>query len=548
MRMSNRGTWCLALPLVGASLLVAGEARATDATEFPDNGSEQGMRGGAWVARASDPLAAFYNPAGLAGQPTRLVLQVNSGSQRTCFTRQKALNDSTSDGIKPGGTYPQVCSDAGYGVDPQLAFTLRLTPKIGIGIAPLLAPSAANGNTNYPEFATYGGAANQAEPGRNLLTASNLVLVTPTLGIGIEVLDRLRVGASFQLGIATFSFTNASVELNQDMSSPQTDLKAKLSGHDYFIPGFTLGTLWSPIDNLDVAGWYKWSAPVDASGDVTVQQNYYQATATNMPATINTTDTTQPNCGYTSTATKSNPCGSGGNASIHFARPMEAKIGVRYHMLRKNVAYDEHVRDPMAQDVFDLEADLTWANNSAMDILQIRFPGTGGTGNGVGTIPINGTPGVIPPNADLPLHYSDVVGIRLGGDWNVMPDQLAIRGGGFYQSPAQTGSNTQYQGLAFALGSMVGLAVGGTYRIHLGPGSNALELSAGFEHVFVSDESYTGTGGIPALAGTQCNPASAPKGNVCPGGKPTYRTNWAVNLGTITNSINVINAGLGYRF
>jgi hypothetical protein len=49
-------------------------AHATGITEFPDNGSEQSGRGGAWVARASDPLAAFYNPAGLAGQPTRLIL------------------------------------------------------------------------------------------------------------------------------------------------------------------------------------------------------------------------------------------------------------------------------------------------------------------------------------------------------------------------------------------------------------------------------------------------------------------------------------------
>ena len=101
MRMTIRGPWSLALPLLGASLFSAAEARATDATEVPDNGSEQGMRGGAWVARASDPLAAFYNPAGLAGQPARLILQSNNGSQRTCFTRIKALNDTTSDNVKP---------------------------------------------------------------------------------------------------------------------------------------------------------------------------------------------------------------------------------------------------------------------------------------------------------------------------------------------------------------------------------------------------------------------------------------------------------------
>jgi long-chain fatty acid transport protein len=527
-------------------MFFAGKARATDATEVPDNGSEQGMRGGAWVARASDPLAAFYNPAGLAGQPTRLILQSNFGSQRTCFTRIKASNDPSVDGVIGGGSYPQVCSSAAYGVDPQLAMTIRLSSKVGLGIAPLLAPSSASGSKSFPEFTTVNNVANQAEPGRYLLTSQNIVLLTPTVAIGAEILDRLRVGASFQFGIATFSFTNASLGQNAAGGSANADLKSDLSGHDYFIPGFTLGTIWSPTDNLDVAAWYKWTAPVDASGDVNVQYNYYPATAANMPGSISTTDTTQGDCGFKSAATTNNPCGSGGNASVHFSRPMEAKIGLRYHQPRKGIPYDEHLRDPIAQDVFDVEADGTWANDSAMDFLQIRFPGTA---EGVGTIPINGTPGHIPPNADVPLHYSDVFGVRVGGDVNVLPDQLALRGGAFYQTPSQTGTNTQYQGLAFATGSMVGLALGGTYRIHFGPGTSALELSAGFEHVFLGTESYDGTGGVDALAGTPCaNGANPTNASTCPGGHQTYRTEWAVNLGTITNSVNIINAGLGYRF
>ncbi len=390
MRMSNRGFWSLALrlavPLVGASLLCAGEARATDATEFPDNGSEQGMRGGAWVARASDPLAAFYNPAGLAGQPTRVIVQSNFGSQRTCFTRLKAMNDTTADGVMGGHSYPQSCTQPGTGLDPQLAMTFKLTPRIGLGIAPLLGPSAANGMSNYPEFAQYGTTPNQPDPGRYLLTAQNVLLVTPTIGLGAEVIDRLRVGASFQFGIAHFSFTNASVGVNMDGSSPSTgDLKADLTGHDYFIPGFTLGTIWSPTDQIDIAGWYKWSAPVDASGDVLVQYDYYSATAGNTPAAIKTTDTSQPNCGYAAPATASDPCKTGGNATVHLSRPMEAKVGVRFHLPRKNIPYDEHTRDPMAQDIFDIEADLTWAHNSTMDALHISFPGT----NGAGVIPIN---------------------------------------------------------------------------------------------------------------------------------------------------------------
>jgi long-chain fatty acid transport protein len=532
-----------------ACFVVTREARATDGTEIPDNGSEQSGRGGAWVARASDPLAVFYNPAGLAGQPTRIVLQSNFGSQRTCFTRLKASNDTTSDGVRPGAAYPQVCNGAGYNPDPQLAMTIRLTPRIGLGLAPLLAPSAAGGNSGFPEFANVGRMPNSPSPGHYLLTSENILILTPTVGVGVEVADRLRVGASLQWGIAHMSFSTGVLSENVDKESPSdNDIKATLTAHDYFIPGITLGAIWSPSNQIDLAVWYKWSSPIHATGDALLQYPYYLDTANRMPGNISVTDTSQRNCGFVSKYTANDPCGNGGNASVHVARPMEAKIGVRFHVPRKGVVYDEHTRDPMAQDVFDVEADLTWANDSVMDDLYIRFPGNQGSGS----LPIHlggGFSPNIPPKDDIPLHYSDVAGVRLGGDWNLLPDQLTARAGGFFQTPSQTGGNVQYQNLAFANGSQFGLAVGGTYRLHFGSRTSALEISAGYEHVFLSTESYDGPGGIDAVAGTTCNGGgNVTSGGLCANGHPAYRTNWAVNLGTITNSVNILNAGLGYRF
>jgi hypothetical protein len=544
---------CLAL--AGALLGFAGPARATDATEVPDNGSEQTGRGGAWVARASDPLAAFYNPAGLAGQPTRLVLQSNIGTQRTCFTRIKSskaangINDATNDGVSLGGVYPEVCNAAAYSAAPQAAMTLRLTPRIGLGLAPLLTPSSVGGNSSYPEFAKVGGMPNSPSPGHYLLTSQNIILLLPTVAFGVEIVDRLRLGMSLQWGIAHMTFSNGLPAVNEDGDSPtSSDVKATLTAHDYFIPGFTVGAIWSPSDEVDLAGWYKWSSPIRATGDAQAEYPYYADTAAGMPGKLSTTDTSQSNCGFVGPSTTNDPCKSGGNASVHLARPMEAKIGVRFHVPRRGIVYDEHLRDPMLQDVFDVEADLTWANDSAMDNLSIRFPGS---------LPINlgnGFTSVIPPNADVPLHYSDVAGVRVGGDWNILPDELAARAGGFYQTPSQIGSNVQYQNLAFANGSQLGLALGATYRFHFfGSRGGAIELSAGFEHVFLSTESYDGSGGIYGLTGTACNlsensgPISSTASS-CPNGHPKYRTDWAVNLGTITNSINVLNAGVGYRF
>src|SRR5690242_4605263 len=137
---------------VGASALFAsGEARATNVTEFPDNGSEQMARGGAWVARASDPLATIFNPAGLAGQPSRFTVQNNTIVEHTCFTRIKAASDTTQDPLAgPGGAYPRVCNDISPTINPQIGATFKLTERLGLGML-VIGPSSG-GEKTFPDF------------------------------------------------------------------------------------------------------------------------------------------------------------------------------------------------------------------------------------------------------------------------------------------------------------------------------------------------------------------------------------------------------------
>ena len=53
-----------------AACAVTQSAWATDVRDFSGLGTQQIGRAGAWVARATTPLATFDNPAGLAGQRT----------------------------------------------------------------------------------------------------------------------------------------------------------------------------------------------------------------------------------------------------------------------------------------------------------------------------------------------------------------------------------------------------------------------------------------------------------------------------------------------
>ena len=240
-------------------------------------------------------------------------------------------------------------------------------------------------------------------------------------------------------------------------------------------------------------------------------------------------------------------CGSGNNAKVTVPIPMEAKLGVRYHKPRADVPYDPHRRDPIAQDLFDVEADFTWANDSAFDYLQLRFPGDA---YGDGSLPSNpAIPATIPGNADVRHHFHDVFGTRLGGDFNAIPDTLALRAGGFFETQA---ADTVYQNIDFDGAKRFGVAAGATVRVKVGA-TQAFDFMAAYGHVFFATLSNTdpNAAGLPATAGSPCNPSppqGAPPSTSCPNGNQKYRTNYPVNLGSITSSVNVINLGVSFRF
>jgi len=545
-----------------SGLLLPAAASATNVTEFPDNGSEQMARGGAWVARASDPLATIFNPAGLAGQPTRVTLQSGLIFEHTCFTRVRATGDTTDDPLAaPGGAYPRVCNDIKPTINPQIGATFRVSDRLGIGLL-VIGPSSG-GEKTFPDFVSDAAGSPQASPQRYLLVEQSGIILFPTVGVGYEILDNLRLGASFSWGFARLKLTSATNSLNTDAITPEkNDTRATIQAHDYFVPGFTVGGLYSATPEIDVGAWYKWSDSIKARGDAGTAANYYSKNnGLGDSKGVRYGDTIYSDCG-TGLATTT-ACAGGENATVTFVVPMEAKLGFRYHKRRAGLpslgpeatpeelvaaARAKHLRDPMATDVFDVEADVTWANNSAADTIQIRFPGDA---TGKGSLPVSGVPGgQIPPNADQKRGYKDVIGVRVGGDYNVLPDQLALRGGAFFESSA---ADAALQNIDFVPSSRFGLAAGGTYRIHLGGGdkSSAIELMLGFSHVFFAEQSRTdpGASGAPALAGTSCNGSDPVVGTqTCTDGSPRYRTKWPVNLGTITNSVNVINVGAAYRF
>lgn len=535
--------------LIGLFAVLPKTARASNVTEIPDNGSEQMGRGGAWVARASDPLATYFNPAGLAGQRTALTLQANLVFQNTCFSRVKAANDTTfgsSDTLlRPDGTYPEVCSEGGPSIGPQIGGTLRVTSRFSLGLL-FIAPSAA-GDRRFPSFVNDPSGVPQPSPNRYLQLQQGGIIATPTLGAAYVVNDVLRLGASVSWGFAKIKLSTAALAVNTDNSNAANDVFAKFQVADHFVPAVQLGSLITPTNDLDVGLWYKWSDSIRARGDVGTAANYFSPQAGRGDTSgIRHADTIFEDCG---TGLPTNVCKQGSNGRLTLPVPMEAKVGIRYHAPRNpesHVTRDRRVRDPLTQDRWDLEADVTWANNSALDKISVRFPGDA-TGRGLLPSAVQG--GEIPPNADQVRDYKDVVGLRAGGDYVVLPARLALRGGAFFESSA---ANPRYQNIDFAASSRFGLSLGGSYRIRTGAreDSGTLEILVAYGHVFFAEQSRTGpnASGTNGIAGTSCNASAPASPSRCEDGSERYRTKWPVNLGTITNVANLVNVGLAYRF
>jgi long-chain fatty acid transport protein len=541
--------------LVVALVFSPRDARASNVTEVPDNGSEQMGRGGAWVARASDPLATTFNPAGLAGQPSRLTIQSSFIFHHTCFTRIKAANDTSVDLLaNADGRFPRVCNDIEPTFNPQFGGTLRINDRLGIG-ALVIGPASA-GEKNFPEFVEDANGVRRAAPQRYLLTRQSGIILFPTVGVGYEVISNLRLGVSFGWGFAKVKNAAATVALNNSGQDSDNDVRANLQVRDYFIPRVSAGGLWSVTPNIDVAGWFQWTDAIKARGDVGTATSYYTAAnARGDDRGVGYADTIFSDCG-TGRPQDEGKCGSGDNAKVKLQLPMEAKVGFRYHQPRVSLEEAQTLpstgktfrRDPLATDLFDAEIDLTWANNSAIDALQVRFPSDP---SGSGRLPVSGINSEIPPNADQPRQYRDVFGIRVGGDYNVVPDKLALRAGAYIETAA---AREQFQHLDFPASQRIGFALGGTYRIRLGSDparTDAIEIMAGYGHTFFAEQSRTNPNatGIGALAGAPCPQDATVTGpNRCSDGTQRYRTAWPVNLGTITNAMNVINVGVAYRF
>jgi long-chain fatty acid transport protein len=504
--------------------LIAVDARADSGLDSPEAGVVQVGRGSAWVARADDPTAAFYNPAAMVTQPHGVHLGAHLLIRQHCMERLDENGQPVSPG--PGTLAPpdEVCADILPLPNPQVAGSIRLHRHVALGLA-VVAPHG-HGLTEWPATITYpnsrGFDQELPAPTRYLALESQGLLLYPTVSLGVAILKELSLGAGFIWGVASVKFAAMAEAVSQPQDNFDTDVRAQIDGVDGFVPGFVVSALGAPHERVDIGAWFKWMDAVRMDVDLHTQANYYDGSGA-----VDEDAIADPQ-----NNTKVNDAG-----RFKLPIPMEARLGVRYHHPRDDTRGpqemfkrdDGWMRDAMTEDLFDVEVDFTWAHNSAVDAVELRFQPN---------IFINGTSaGIVPENGDVPHNWTDVFGARLGGEFVIIPDFVAVRAGGFFESQ---GADDQYMNLDFHLGWRAGASAGATVRLG-GPGFH-VDLSLAYQHTFFGSLDNGGQGGVRALSGDRTT------GSTTPDPSDDFRSINFKNGGRTTSMLDEIALGATFRF
>ncbi|MCU0663785.1 MAG: outer membrane protein transport protein [Myxococcota bacterium] len=428
--------------LVWAALLLLPLSVAAGGLEFPDLGTTAIGRGTAFVARADDPSAFYYNPAGLSKRPGFFyLLGANLVFQDLTFTRSGSGRDiPVSDNLAKwdpaldysngpeGEPFKPTSSEAKMGPAPMLVlgynFELPKEQVLGISLG-LLTPSAF-GAPKYPKDGSQ----------RYVLTEANFLLAYPGIGLSYSMNRFLRIGAVFMSGMAILHQSQA-VRLQPQSGDPDYnedaggDAYLKVEAKDHFIPTAVFGVMSNPFDFLEVGASLKLPAKVEAEGTLKL---------------------TPPTDDFPEAALLP------GMNKLTLAQqfPLVLRVGARYI----------HPR-------FDVELDIVWENWSSLKGFDVDNTATVHLDDDHGDIDL--------PDTSIPKNFRDTVSVRLGGDVEVLPEVLALRLGAYYQTSAYPKNNDTFS-VDFPYGQQIGLGGGLTWHA-----VSWLDVVAGYMHVFQPD-------------------------------------------------------------
>lgn len=475
--------------------------------EFPAGGTIPLGRGAAALARGGDAAVMMRNPALLSdlwgGQASigAHLLLADACFQPTGYYGYGVQSTDVADLGEgpivlnpPPGTdlegnplrgyeaepYDEVCYQGPAPFLPQVALGMRLSDALGVGLGffpPDSAVLAQWGNRDGTIDTPRG---RRPNPLRFFRSHQNASFFSLLAAIGFRPVEPLSLGLGLQWNAVVFSAR--SWASRQGGLDPSSNVRADVFGRDLFVPGVVASAQLTPLDSLEIALAFKWSDRIRSKAklDVTTgafgtgepfsfhdRQGQLQAlpgsvpfTTHNVPGQVDAPPLWVPQLA----------------AGVRFADVLEPRARGRRP---PRGAGRDVVRDPMLAERWDIEADVVYYVNSVYDSSSFTNDDTAGIvlrTVGAGAEPVDSEVTIgrcteLDPVTRLcrgrrrtqaKYEGRDQISLRLGGDYNLLPGVLALRGGVSYESDGQPPSALNV--LYYMLGRF-GLHAGLTWRI-----------------------------------------------------------------------------------
>ena len=392
-------------------------------TEYPDNGGRALGRAGAFTARADDPSAIYYNPAGLS-RLDDAHLYVSANVLSLTHTFEPAARTATRGSRRIVVEFDTVEQSEPLFVAPFLAghFDLEALPSLDFAVG-VYGP-AANGHRKYddqfrPVGATSGGSRDERDTlaaaradtlvPNGLIVESELTQIFPTAAVSWRIQPDLSVGVSLQN-----SMVFAKLRQGSGGSFPG---QAELEVMDLLSPTAIVGVHWRALERLEFGFAARPPVSVEASGKAKLRRyaecqqpgangcegspeaEFGGAWPLRGELPLVETNGTTPEDGVT----------------MRFSNPAWVRVGARW-----------------VESAWDLELDYIFEGSSTHAEYAIDFDAP------IVNLPAENGAGTLIPMPDLKDRraYVNTHAVRLGGDYVVVPDRLSVRAGTAYETGA----------------------------------------------------------------------------------------------------------------
>lgn len=440
------------LCVAGAAAVAAPGAASAGGLFVPGYGSQAQPRAGAFVAKADDASALYYNPAGMAWQSgTSLHLGMNFIDFDQSFQRA-GVYETPEDGEPlawTGQPYAEV-SDAST---PAVGFGgFQGIPLFGLvtdlgGRTPLVFGIGMIADHGFPEREYQedympDDPDTPPPPQRYDIIEQDVSAAFPSIAAAYAITRQLAVGARFSWGFGGSKGTQFLWALRNYPEDARTDGRFAADLKDNFVPAFGIGLHYKVTPNIELGANYNGEKHVHFKGDGQAVLG--------------------PNVGlgdmqdFIAPETDFPLCEGGGDIAhlktcVNFDLPQNATIGGRYVL-----------RDASGRERGDVEFDVQWEDWSNASDLEVIVDGKSGlTG--------------LRLNPALVRHgFKDTYSFRLGGAWgfDLGDNRLIARAGAAYDTAAAPLSWTRLDVDGFertTLGAGLGYEVG-PWRFDLGGG------------------------------------------------------------------------------